>query len=54
VIEGEGLDLETIISSTLGNCSSIFELTFLRASSFRETKQIAREDKVQNQKGDEY
>jgi len=26
----EGLDLETDISSSLGNCSSIFELTLLK------------------------
>jgi hypothetical protein len=51
---GEGLDLETVISSSLGISSSIFELSCLKASSFRETKQIAREEKVQNQKGDEF
>jgi hypothetical protein len=42
---GEGLDLETVISSSLGISSSIFELSFLKASSFRETKQIARRKK---------
>lgn len=47
-------NLETIISSSLENCSSIFELTFLKASSLRETKQNMKEEKVQNQKGDEF
>jgi len=50
---GEGLHLVAIISSSLGNCSSIFELTFSKASSFRETKQIVKEEKVQNQKSDD-
>jgi hypothetical protein len=35
----EGLDLETIISSSLENCSSTFGFTFMKASSFRETEQ---------------
>jgi len=36
---GEGLDLEIVISSFSGNCSSIFGLTFLKESSFREPAQ---------------
>jgi len=53
VVLGEGLDLVAIVSSSLGNCSSIFELTFLKVSSFRETKQNVKKEKVQNQKGDD-
>jgi hypothetical protein len=30
---------ETIISSSLGNCCSMVELTCMKASSFRETEQ---------------
>jgi len=49
----ESLDLETNISSSLGNCSSIFEPTFVKASSCRETEQRVEKKGVQNQKGDE-
>lgn len=39
VILEEGLDLKTIILSSLGNCSSMFELSFMEAAAFRETEQ---------------
>jgi hypothetical protein len=34
----DGLDLETTFSSSLENCCSTFEFTFMKASSFRETE----------------
>jgi len=49
----ESLDPEANISSSLGNCSSIFEPTSMKASSFRETEHNVENKGVQNQKGDE-
>jgi hypothetical protein len=47
-------NLETKISSSLGNCPSIFEFTFTKASSFKETEQHVEKYRVQvqNQKDD--
>jgi len=45
--------LETIISSSIGNCSSIFEFTFIRGLSFREPEKHVEKKRVQNQKGDD-
>jgi hypothetical protein len=44
----EGLDLELIISSSLENCSSAFGFTFMKASSFIETKQHLEKKRAQN------
>jgi len=49
----ESLDLETNISSSLGNWSSIFELTFMTASSYKNTEKKVENKRVQfqNEKG---
>jgi len=51
----EGLDLETNMSSSFENWSSVFELTFMTLSSFREAEQKVgkKRVKLQNEKGDE-
>lgn len=45
----EGLDFETLpLSSSLRICSLVLELTFMKASSFRETEQHPEIKRVQN------
>jgi hypothetical protein len=45
---GEGLILESIISSSLENCSSTFVFTLMKASPFRGTEQHVENKRVQN------
>ena len=55
VMIGESLDSGTLNSTSLDNGSSTIEVTFITASSFRETEQKLWENRVklQNEKGDE-
>jgi hypothetical protein len=52
---GESLDSGTLNSTSLENCSSTIEVTFMTESSFTETEQKVgkKRVKLQNEKGDE-
>jgi hypothetical protein len=50
---GEGLVLESIISSSLENSSSTFVFTLMKTSPFRETEQHVEKKRAQNLNDDE-